>query len=77
MAVRDARLRLRFLARDVFLVLAGKGRVDVLVNGVPLHRVAVHGTPRLHTLLDGDKRRNALLELRLTPGLAAYAFTFG
>ena len=76
-AGRDARLRLRFLARDVFLVLAGKGRVDILVNGVPLQRVAVRGTPRLLHSARRGKRRSALLELRFTPGLAAYAFTFG
>jgi hypothetical protein len=37
----------------------------------------VDGTPRLYTLLDGRKRRTGELQLRLTPRLAAYAFTFG
>jgi thiol-disulfide isomerase/thioredoxin len=76
-AVRHARLRLRFLARDVFLVLAGSGRLDVRVGGRLLSRVPVRGTPRLYTLLDGRRRRTGVLELRFTPGLAAYAFTFG
>jgi cytochrome c biogenesis protein CcdA/thiol-disulfide isomerase/thioredoxin len=76
-AARDARVRLRFRARDVFLVLAGTGRVDVLVDGRLARRVAVRGTPRLYTLLDGRRLRTGLLELRFTPRLAAYAFTFG
>jgi cytochrome c biogenesis protein CcdA/thiol-disulfide isomerase/thioredoxin len=76
-AVRDARLRLRFRARDVFLVLAGSGRIDVLVDGRLVRRVAVRGTPRLYTLLHGPRTRTGVLELRFPPRLAAYAFTFG
>ena len=73
----DARLRLRFLARDVFLVLAGRGSLSVLVDGHPLRSIAVEGTPRLYTLARFPKARTGLLELRFTPGLEAYAFTFG
>jgi hypothetical protein len=32
---------------------------------------------RLYTLLSGTKLREGLLELRLSPGVGAYAFTFG
>jgi cytochrome c biogenesis protein CcdA/thiol-disulfide isomerase/thioredoxin len=75
-AGRNARLRLRFLARDVFLVLGGRGRVDVRVDGFRVRTVRVDGH-RLYTLLDGTKIREALLELRLDRGVEAYAFTFG
>jgi hypothetical protein len=47
----------------------------VLVNGKPAKTVAVTAD-RLYTLRDGA-HANALLELRFTPGLSAYAFTFG
>jgi cytochrome c biogenesis protein CcdA/thiol-disulfide isomerase/thioredoxin len=72
----DARLRLRFRARNVFLVLGGRGRVDVLVDGNREGRVRVAGY-RLYTLLSGRDAREGLLELRFSPGLRAYAFTFG
>jgi cytochrome c biogenesis protein CcdA/thiol-disulfide isomerase/thioredoxin len=75
-AVRDARLRLHFYAAKVFLVLGGKGRVQVLVDGKPERTVLVT-QDRLYTLVDGTKTRDGLLELRFSPGVEAYAFTFG
>ena len=72
----SAALRLRYRARDVFLVLTGRGRVDVLVDGKPERTVAVRGD-RLYTLVERPRLGEHLLELRLTPGVAAYAFTFG
>jgi cytochrome c biogenesis protein CcdA/thiol-disulfide isomerase/thioredoxin len=75
-AVRDARLRLHFHARKVFLVLGGKGTVEVLVDGAPKRTVQVT-QDRLYTLVDGTRTRDALLELRFSPGVEAYAFTFG
>ena len=75
-AGRDARLRLRFRARDIFLVLGGRGHVEVLVDGFRTRTVRVNGH-RLYTLVDGTTIREALLELRLDRGVEAYAFTFG
>jgi cytochrome c biogenesis protein CcdA/thiol-disulfide isomerase/thioredoxin len=75
-AVRNARLRLHFLAQKVYLVLGGKGSVQVLVNGRQVRTVHVTAD-RLYTLVNGTRTRDALLELRFTPGVAAYAFTFG
>jgi cytochrome c biogenesis protein CcdA/thiol-disulfide isomerase/thioredoxin len=71
-----ARLRLRFRARDVHLVLSGRGTVQVLVDGRPEGSVRVQGD-RLYTLLRGSSTREGLLELRFAPGVAGYAFTFG
>ena len=48
----------------------------VLVNGKPDRTVRVT-QDRLYTLVDGTKARDALLELRFSPGVEAYAFTFG
>jgi cytochrome c biogenesis protein CcdA/thiol-disulfide isomerase/thioredoxin len=72
----NARLRLRYLARDVYLVLAGHGTVQVLLDGKPHGTVQVEGD-RLYTLVSGKTTRDSLLELRFSPGLSAYAFTFG
>ena len=75
-AVKDARLRLQFHAGKVFLVLGGTGTVQVFVND--RHTRTVHVTQdRLYTLVDGARVRDALLELRFSPGVEAYAFTFG
>jgi cytochrome c biogenesis protein CcdA/thiol-disulfide isomerase/thioredoxin len=75
-AVRDARLRLHFYAAKVFLVLGGEGRVQALVDGKP-ERTLLVTQDRLYTVVDGTKARDALLELRFSPGVEAYAFTFG
>jgi thiol-disulfide isomerase/thioredoxin len=76
-AGKDARLRLRFSANDVYLVLGGKGQVGVRVAGRPTKTVRVDGY-RLYTLRESPKRaHDALLELRFSPGVRAYAFTFG
>jgi cytochrome c biogenesis protein CcdA/thiol-disulfide isomerase/thioredoxin len=71
-----ARLRLHYQAREVYLVLAGKGRVRTLLDGKPARTVAVDGD-RLYTLVSDPEEHDKLLELRFTPGVAAYAFTFG
>ncbi len=71
-----ARLRLRFQARDVHLVLSGRGPVQVLVDGSLVRTVRVDGD-RLYTLVRGSAVREGLLELQVAPGVAAYAFTFG
>ncbi|TML24247.1 MAG: redoxin domain-containing protein [Actinobacteria bacterium] len=73
----DARLRLRFQARDIFLVLGGRGRLSVLVDGRMLRTIEVAGPPRLDTLARFPRLDTGLLELRFTPRLEGYAFTFG
>jgi Thioredoxin like C-terminal domain len=76
-AVRNARLRLQFLARQVNLVLGGRGRLDVTLDGRPQKTIEIRGEPRLYTLLDLPTASDGLLELRFAPGVSAYAFTFG
>jgi cytochrome c biogenesis protein CcdA/thiol-disulfide isomerase/thioredoxin len=71
-----ARLVLHFVARDVYLVLGGAGTVHVYVDGRPTRTVHVN-EDRLYTLVDDATRRDAMLELRFSPGVTAYAFTFG
>ncbi|OKJ63492.1 thiol:disulfide interchange protein [Streptomyces sp. CB02009] len=74
---KDARLALTYHARNANLVLAGEGSVTVLVDGAPARTIRVHGTPTLYRLTDHDEARDTRLELRLTPGLQAFAFTYG
>jgi cytochrome c biogenesis protein CcdA/thiol-disulfide isomerase/thioredoxin len=74
---RLARLRLHFLAQDVYLVLSGSGRVDVRVDGKHVKTLRVGGLSRLYTLVRFPALREANVELRFTPGISAYAFTFG
>ncbi len=82
-AGRDARLRLNYLAGTVFLVLGtsgGPGTVEVHVNGRYVRTIGV-SEHRLYELAAspraGGAQAYALLELRFTPGVEAYAFTFG
>jgi cytochrome c biogenesis protein CcdA/thiol-disulfide isomerase/thioredoxin len=75
-AGRDARLRLHYQARDVYLVLGGHGRLRTLLDGKTTRTLAVNGD-RLYTLVSDPEEHDKLLELRFTPGISAYAFTFG
>jgi cytochrome c biogenesis protein CcdA/thiol-disulfide isomerase/thioredoxin len=72
----NARLRLHFVARSVHLVLGGHGTVDVKLNGRELQRVSIT-SDRLYALATQKTARDGVLELSFTPGLSAYAFTFG
>jgi hypothetical protein len=75
-AGNNARLRFHFQARTVHLVLTGRGSIAVEVNGGPQRTVRVGGD-RLYTLVTQKRASDGLLDLRFTPGLSAYAFTFG
>jgi cytochrome c biogenesis protein CcdA/thiol-disulfide isomerase/thioredoxin len=71
-----AALRVHFQASKAYLVLGGHGTVEVLVNGKRQRKVRVDGD-RLYTLVHAPHQLDALLELRFTRGISAYAFTFG
>ena len=74
-----ARLAVRFGARRVFLVLGSPGRarhVQIRLHGEPPRTITVRGQ-RLYTLVDLPDVQSRYLELRVDPGVEAYAFTFG
>ena len=75
-AGQDARLRLRFSASNVYIVLGGHGTVQALINGKPSSTIKVNAQ-RLYTVRASKQSISALLELRFTPGIQAYSFTFG
>jgi cytochrome c biogenesis protein CcdA/thiol-disulfide isomerase/thioredoxin len=79
-AGEDARLRLAFHGRNVFLVLGTEGAwktVEVTLDGQQVGTVQVTQDD-LYTLarIPGDKRDH-VLDLGFAPGTEAYAFTFG
>jgi Thioredoxin like C-terminal domain len=90
-AVSDAGVDVEFQAKDVYLVLSSAGerprRVQVWLDGRPISSSQAGSDvrsglltvrrQRLYALvsLSGDERHH--LRLRLDPGVAGYAFTFG
>jgi len=72
-----ARLELKFVASDVYLVLGGSGTLTVSVNGKASSTIHVGGTPRLYTLFHAGAARTGTLLLKAGPGVQAYDFTFG
>ncbi len=75
-AGKDAHLDLDFLARKVHLVLGGTGTVRVFLNGSYLKTVHVT-QDRLYTLVSQSADKEGRLDLRFSPGVSGYAFTFG
>ena len=75
-AGKDARLRLNFEAKNVYIVLGGHGTVHALINGKPTATINVD-SQRLYTVRSSQDFASALLELRFSPGVQAYSFTFG
>jgi hypothetical protein len=71
----DARLRLHFEASHVYIVMGGHGTVHALVDGKPVRTIDVNAE-RLYTVWNGTST-DATLELRFSPGVQAYSFTFG
>jgi cytochrome c biogenesis protein CcdA/thiol-disulfide isomerase/thioredoxin len=72
-----AALRLHFQAKDIYLVLGGRGTVTEMLAGHLLGSFKVSGYPRLYTVLKGARPTTGLLQLDMTPGISAYDFTFG
>jgi hypothetical protein len=90
-AVRGASVRVRFGARRVFLVLSSAGgaprRVRLFLDGRALSARAAGADAhdgsitvrrqRLYRLVSLPRVERRELELRMDPGVSAYAFTFG
>jgi thiol-disulfide isomerase/thioredoxin/sulfite exporter TauE/SafE len=71
-----ARLRLDFHASNVYIVLGGHGTVHASIDGKPTSTIKVDAQ-RLYTVRASKRSIGALLELRFSPGIQAYSFTFG
>ena len=71
-----AALRLNFSAADVYLDIGGTGTITATVNGkTTTYRVS--GAPDIYPLVSRKAPETATIEVRLSPGLNAYSFTFG
>jgi cytochrome c biogenesis protein CcdA/thiol-disulfide isomerase/thioredoxin len=79
-AVKDATIDARFSARKVYLVLSSRGErprdVEVRVDGTLTRTVTVR-RQRLYELVSLRRAGEHRLNLRVAPGVAGYAFTFG
>jgi len=75
-AGRGAFLRLHFHAKDVYVVLGGRGTVQALIDGRPVKTIRVNAY-RLYTVRSSNEVADSTLELRFSPGVAGYSFTFG
>ena len=75
-AGNGARIQLRYTARAVYIVLAGTGTMTVRPHGQPPHTVRIDGD-RLYTATQKATITSSELELRFSPGIKAYSFTFG
>ena len=73
---RGAFLALHYLAKDVYIVLSGHGRLAVTRDGKPLPPIEVDGA-KLYTVLSGSARTDGVLRFSVPPGVRAYSFTFG
>jgi len=77
-ALSDAALELGYQATDIYLVLGGTGTITIDPgNGQATRTLAISGFPRLYTLLSGTTLERGVLTLHFSPGVQAYAFTFG
>ena len=72
----NARLRLHFQGQHVYIVMGGHGTVRKLVDGKPTGTIRVDAQ-RLYTVLSAPHDTTGLIELRFSPGVQAYSFTFG
>jgi cytochrome c biogenesis protein CcdA/thiol-disulfide isomerase/thioredoxin len=71
-----AALQLHFHAENVYVVLGGNGTVQKLIDGKPAGTIKVDAY-RLYTVRASKKLIDATLELRFSPGVRGYSFTFG
>jgi cytochrome c biogenesis protein CcdA/thiol-disulfide isomerase/thioredoxin len=75
-AVKDATIALAYHASDVYLDVGGTGTLTVSAGGTP-RVIRVSGAPDIYTIASQPAPGDGTVTVRLSPGLAAYSFTFG
>ena len=75
-AGRESRIRLNCFAQKVYLNVEGSGTLTVTADGQS-RVIPVSGEPNLYELTDRGSLGRDELTVELSPGLAAYSFTFG
>jgi cytochrome c biogenesis protein CcdA/thiol-disulfide isomerase/thioredoxin len=76
----DAAIRLNYTAKDVFAVVGGTGTLTVNRDGKTT-TTPIGGAPTLHQIVgppnQDDNARRDQLDMRVSPGLQVFSFTFG
>ena len=76
----DAAIRLNYTAKDVYAVVGGTGTITV-TRGGKTTTTAIGGPPTLHRIVaprnQDDTRARDQLDMRVSPGLQVFSFTFG
>ena len=72
----DAAIRLNYTAKDVYVVVGGTGTLTV-TRGGKTTTTAIGGAPTLHQVVADDSARSDQLDMRVSPGLQVFSFTFG
>ena len=75
-AGKDAGISLAFHAADVYLDVGGTGTLTVSTGGAT-KVIRVSGAPDIYTVATEQPAQDGTVTIRLSPGLAAYSFTFG
>jgi cytochrome c biogenesis protein CcdA/thiol-disulfide isomerase/thioredoxin len=75
-AVRASHLALHFNAKNVYIVLGGKGTVRATVDGKLVKTIPVT-EQKLYTVRASTRTADETVDLSFTPGVQAYSFTFG
>ncbi|WP_374023089.1 cytochrome c biogenesis protein CcdA [Mycobacterium sp. HNNTM2301] len=72
----DAGIRLNYTAKDVYVVVGGTGTLTVSRDGRTT-TTAIGGPPTLHPIVADEAARSDQLDMRVSPGLQVFSFTFG
>ncbi|MGX7678999.1 cytochrome c biogenesis protein DipZ [Jatrophihabitans sp. DSM 45814] len=75
-ATKNAGIRLNFMASYVYLDVGGTGTLTATVDGRTTN-YAVSGAPDIYTIVSQKEPKRDTVTITLSPGLAAYSFTFG
>lgn len=72
----DAAIRLNYTAKDVYVVVGGTGTLTVTRDGTTT-TTPIGGPPTLHRVVADPEARSDQLDMRVSPGLQVFSFTFG
>ncbi|OBG82432.1 cytochrome c biogenesis protein CcdA [Mycobacterium sp. E3305] len=72
----DTGIRLSYTAKDVYVVVGGTGTLTVSRDGKTT-TTAIGGPPTLHPIVADEAARSDQLDMRVSPGLQVFSFTFG
>ena len=73
---KNAEISLNFIADHVYLDVGGTGTITVTAGGKTT-TYKVSGAPDIYTVVSQPSLVHGLLNIKLSPGLQAYSFTFG